>query len=101
MKKEVVLVIPGVVSHFQIGTSEKRKSIIEPAQSCKNARDVKIECGIVRTEIGQGQVPELKTDILDAKNRIALVIVLFLVLGALDVRTPVPLQDGLYMVDYI
>ena len=51
MKKEVVLVIPRVVSHFEASISEKRESIVEPAQPCKNACNMKIECGIVRTEI--------------------------------------------------
>jgi hypothetical protein len=35
---------------------------------------MKIESRIVRTEIGQGQVPQFKTDVLDAKHRITLVV---------------------------
>ena len=53
MKKEVILIIPRVISHFKIRVSEKRKSVVESAHTCKNTRDMKIECGIVGTEIGQ------------------------------------------------
>lgn len=52
MKKKVVLVISRVVSHLQVGIAEERKAIVEPTQPRKNARNMKIECGIVRTEIG-------------------------------------------------